>query len=513
MKNTILTIEDIYQLRDQFVENVLGITFYDYQRKVSNAIIQAILTGSGEEIPIEISRQAGKTESVVCTVCFLMTFSLSLTRRFWGREHPLRIIIWSPQREQAKTDFDRLKAYFQKMRRSGQWGDLIDQSESNQTTMQIKNGAYCYIFPLTPTSNPESKTADLQIFEEAHKIDDFEKKNKAEPMGASTNAPEISIGVSWYNKNYFLRLIQSLGKKHKLRFDADEVIKQRRERYEQDGNPFHLNYEKKFNKLVERDGREDPAIKTQWLLQWVLGAGQFMVQDDWNELTEPYFYVDGNGDDKHRQAHLIDEDKDSECFVGIDTAKYPDSTVVTVIRWNEETKWKELIALLELKGENYLDQFEIITGYDSSTGRMTGMGMLDSFNVQGIAIDSTGQGSFFPDMFTRLTRWRDERSGLFPVKFSLVSKDVMYRNLQQVVQNRLTAIPNDDTVELDRLREQLLDLQKEYKGELLSVHHPESKTQDGEEYHDDYPDSWALAEYAFSMRQRIAKPKIRTLNG
>lgn len=509
-----MNIAPVLLQRDWFVETQLGIKFYGYQKEVSDAIIKAVLTRSGDEIPIEISRQAGKTEAVVCTICFLMAFSLDLTRFYWGYEHSLRIVVWAPQKEQAKTDFDRLKAYLAKLSIEKGWGDIVDKKESNSTTLQISNGAYCYIFPLTPTSNPESKTADVQIFEEAHKIPDFEKKNKAEPMGASTNAPEISIGVSWYNINYFYKLIQRKGKKHKLRFPADDVIAQRRERYNQDNNPVHLNYERKFNKIVERDGRDDPAIQTQWLLNWKLEAGQFMTQEDWDELTQPYIYYTKDGKEKYHKPQLLVQDKQNDCYVGIDSAKHPDSTVVTVIRWNEETKWKELIAHLELKGENYLDQFEIITGYDSSTGRMTGRGMLDSFRVKGIAIDSTGQGSFMPDMFTKLSRWRDERSGLFPVKFSLVTKDIMYRNLQQVVQNRLTAIPDEDTVELDRMREQLLDLQKEYKGELMTCHHPESgSATDGQEYHDDYPDSWALAEYAFAMRQRVAKPKIRSLNG
>jgi len=513
-----MNIKPVLLQRDWFVETQLGTKFYDYQTKVSDAIIEAVLTRSGEEIPVEISRQAGKTEAVVCTVCFLMTFSTDLTRVYWGYEHPLRIVIWAPQKEQVKTDFDRLKAYLSKLSREKDWGEIVDRQESNSTTMQISNGAYCYIFPLTPTSNPESKTADLQIFEEAHKIPDFEKKNKAEPMGASTNAPEISIGVSWYNINYFYKLIQRLGpKKHLLRFPADAVIAERKRRYDLDGDSMHLNYQNKFNKIVARDGIDDPAIQTQWMLNWKLEAGQFMTQPDWDELTQPYFYTTPKGEDKHYKTEILTEDKQNDCFVGIDSAKHPDSTVVTILRWNEETKWKELVALLELKGENYLDQFEIITGYDSGTGRMTGRGMLDSFRVRAVAIDSTGQGSFIPDMFTRLTRWRDERSGLFPVKFSLVTKDIMYRNLQQVVQNRLTGIPGDDTVELDRMREQLLDLQKEYKGELMTCHHPESGSAAGAgagvEYHDDYPDSWALAEYAFAMRQRVAKPKIRSLNG
>jgi hypothetical protein len=509
MTDNILTVEDVLLLRDWFVKNELGIDYYPYQVEVSNAIIKAVLGRTGDEIPIEISRQAGKTESVVCTVCFLMTFSLALTKRFWGYEHGLRFVIWAPQREQAKTDFDRLKAYFKKLSRqkSGKWANIVDNQESNQVTLQIRNGSFCYIFPLTPTSNPESKTADVQIFEEAHKIIDFEKKNKAEPMGASTNAPEISIGVSWYNKNYFKRLIDTWENKH-TRIPADMVIAQRRKRFEETGDVRHLLYEKKFNKIVERDGRDDPAIRTQWLLEWVLEAGMFMVPSDWEAMTEPYAAYKG-GQKYYAQAKLLDEDRRNDCFAGIDTAKSPDSTVVTIVRWNEETKWKELVALLELKGENYADQFTIISGFDTVLGKSTGKGMFDYFNIVGVAIDSTGQGSFMPDMFARHTRFRDERSGLFPVKFSLQSKDTMYTNLQQVVQNRLTAIPADDTLELTRMRKQLLDLEKEYKGSFLTCHHPNDEQ--GQEYHDDYPDAWALAEYAFAMQQRIAKPKIRTL--
>jgi hypothetical protein len=41
------------------------------------------------------------------------------------------------------------------------------------------------------------------------------------------------------------------------------------------------------------------------------------------------------------------------------------------------------------------------------------------------------------------------------------------------------------------------------------VHHPEG-SEDGEVFHDDYPDSWALAEYAYTMRQRVAQPGVRS---
>lgn len=500
-----MSIQDVLDQRDYFVGTELGLKFYPYQRDVSDRIIIALLQRNGAEIPIEISRQAGKTEAVVCTITFLMVFSKSLSKRFWGYEASFRFIIFSPQKEQAKTDFDRLKIYLQKLRLKG-WGNIVDAKESNQTTLQISNGSFCYIFPLTPTSNPESKSADLIIYEEAHKIIDSEKKNKADPMGSSTNAPEISIGVSWYSKNYFKNLIDRYP--DHPRYPAEEVIKQRRKAYEQDGDERHLLYERKYHKKVEELGPDDASLKTQYQLIWQLEGGQFMLPEDWEAMKKPYSYIK-DGKRLKYTPKLVDVDLINECYLGIDTAKHPDSTVVTVLRWNRETNWRELVALLELHGTNYAEQFTIISGYDTVQGKRTGRGLFDAFNVVAVAIDSTGQGSFMPDMFKVHTQYRDENSGLFEVKFSLQSKDVIYTTLMQTVTNRLTAIPQDDTLELRKMRQQLLDLEKEYKGQFLSCHHPEDET--GQTYHDDYPDSWALAEYAASMRQRIAAPNIRVI--
>lgn len=505
-----MSIQDVLEQRDYFLEQELGIVFYDYQTEVSDAIIIALLERNGAEIPIEISRQAGKTEAVVCTLLFLMVFCKSLSRRFWGYETHFRFIIFSPQKEQAKTDFDRLKSYLNKLKMNGSgWGNLVDSKESNQTTLQISNGSFCYIFPLTPTSNPESKSADLIIYEEAHKIIDAEKKNKADPMGSSTNAPEISIGVAWYQKNYFKNLIDRTPNHPK--FPAEEVIKHRRKAYERDGNPRHLLYERKYNKKVADLTLDDPSLKTQYRLIWQLEAGQFMSAEDWEALKKSYVFINDKGERERMTARLVDMDLVNECFVGIDTAKHPDSTVVTVVRWNALTQWKELVAILELHGVNYSEQFTIISGFDTVQGKRTGKGLFDAFNVVGLGIDSTGQGSFMPDMFKTHTKFKDERSGLFEVKFSLQSKDVIYTTLMQTVTNRLTAIPADDTLEMRKLKKQLLDLEKEYKGQFLSCHHPEGIEKEGEIYHDDYPDSWALCEHAFAMRQKIAKPKVRSL--
>ena len=57
----------------------------------------------------------------------------------------------------------------------------------------------------------------------------------------------------------------------------------------------------------------------------------------------------------------------------------------------------------------------------------------------------------------------------------------------------MTTLPILDTKEAGKFREQMLDLQQEYKGQLLSCSHPDSP-----DAHDDYTDSWALAEHAYA---------------
>jgi hypothetical protein len=98
-----------------------------------------------------------------------------------------------------------------------------------------------------------------------------------------------------------------------------------------------------------------------------------------------------------------------------------------------------------------------------------------------------------PDMFETDSEWRDEHSGLYRLKFSATTKDIMYKNLKVQIQELLTTLPNLSTKIGERFRLQMLDLQQEYKGNLLSVHHP-----DAPDAHDDFADSWALAEWAFS---------------
>jgi hypothetical protein len=85
------------------------------------------------------------------------------------------------------------------------------------------------------------------------------------------------------------------------------------------------------------------------------------------------------------------------------------------------------------------------------------------------------------------------------VKFSATSKDILYKNLKVQISELLTTLPKLDTKQGEKFKQQVLDLQQEYKGNLLSVHHPKDASDvKTEDLHDDYPDSWALAEWAYA---------------
>lgn len=471
-------LEKLKKLRTEHLKIQHDLTFYPYQELVSDKILDALLqnlkltSGASEEdikklklieIPVEFSRQSGKTTAVVFTVEFILTW-LSV---YFNRQ--IHIGIFAPQIEQAKTDFDRLKVAMRRIKDMivvDEATERIIKEQENAKTLVLPDGSSCYIAPVTSTSKPESKTLDLMIFEESQDLDDRIIKEQIWPIGATTNAPRIYLGTAGTKICHFYRLGQS-GQAIKLYYP--DIIKQRRATYEETGDSHHLIYQQTVASEIEKQGLDSDEIQRPYFGKWLIGTGQFMTEAEYDALI-----------DEARTRPTWQHTK-YNCFAGIDTAKHPDSTVVTIIRYNSDIEKKELLNWIELRGENYQDQFDIIKEF------------LSHYKIIAVAIDSTGQGDFMPDMFENNTEWSDENSGLYRIKFSAVSKDLIYKNLKVSIKELLTTLPKTYTKQAERFRQQLLDLQQEYKGQLLSVKHP-----DDADAHDDYPDSWALAEWAYA---------------
>ncbi len=206
---------------------------------------------------------------------------------------------------------------------------------------------------------------------------------------------------------------------------------------------------------------------------------------------------------------------------------------------------KEIIYWLELRNENGVDAAEVLqsdlerlarahkghalyVGIDEAKDiDATVMTVLKDRRadlhggVKGISIDTT-RGDFLADWFERNTSYYIKRT-----KFSRPSKSLMYSNLQVVISDGATSIPpykeGKEWVsdEARHFQTQMIYLEKELIGNLLVVHHPEGACNRNDHnydecpYHDDYPDSWMLAEDIYldlnGAPVRKKKPMIPTV--
>lgn len=474
-------LDKLKRLRADHLKIQHNLTFYPYQERISDEIIKALLdnlritAGATEkdvkklkqvEVAIELSRQAGKTYAVGHTCEFIITFLPVM----FGR--PIRIGIFAAQIDQAKISYGIMRNSLRKAKATIVPVSFEEQQyikeEENAKKLVLPDGSSATVAPINLVSQIEGLSLDLIIIDEAQVAKDKIVKHSIWPMGKVTNAPRIYIGKAGTQINHFYRLSQ---RNDTIKVYFDDVVKQRKQIYDLTGDPIHLIYEQSVRSDIAEHGIDADEIQREYFGKWQIGTGQFTTQEQL-EALEQY----------RRPTFQFNK---AACFAGIDTAKHPDSTVVTILREPYEGSIdpakKDLLNWIELRGDNYQDQFDIILAF------------LKNYRVEGVAIDSTGQGDFMPDLFEKHTEWGDENSGLYRINFSAVSKDLMYKNLKVSIKESLTTIPNRDTRLLDRFKQQMLDLQQQYKGQLLSVKHP-----DDPNAHDDYPDSWALAEWAYA---------------
>ena len=478
-------LEKLRRLRTDHLLIQSNLEFYEYQEEISDGIIQALLENlritanvKPEEVEKlkqyehgwEISRQAGKTTGVGETVSFVETFFPQIFKR------PIRVGIFAKQLDQAKLSYKIVRRGLRKakslMMITPDQEKFIAEEE-NARQIVLPDGSFVVVAPISAISQIEGLALDLIIIDEGQIADDEIVDHSIRPMGKTTNAPIIWIGKAGTQICHFYRMGQR-GKVKKIYFP--EVSAQRKELYERSKDARHLIYEQSVKSDIIEYGEDSDYIQREYFGAWQIGTGQFTTAEE----------LDGLYDNNRGIAYNYSNTSDKrtaigEVFAGVDTAKHPDSTVVTFIRENKQRRIKELIAWLELRGENYQDQFDII------------MDSFSRYKPVALAIDSTGQGDFMPDLFEKNSQWQDEHSGLYRVKFSAVSKDALYKNLLNTIKESLTRLPKIDKRYGERFRMQMLDLQKEYKGQLLSVKHPDSPNA-----HDDYPDSWALAEWAYA---------------
>ena len=483
---TTYLVNKIYKFCQLYSE----INFYPYQEQFSKRIIRSILENDGEELTALFSRQTGKSETVATTVGGLMIILPELAKmpmfaddkRFVMFKNGLWVGLFAPSLVQAQTTYNRMRTRLSCPSAIAVLEEFgIFFSTSNGETVALSNGSFCTSKSASDKSNIEGGSYKLIICEECQDISTFKIRKSISPMGASYNATMVKIGTPTTFKGDFYEAIERNKKLY-----AEKKINIR--------NHFEYNYlicmkyNPKYAKYIEKEkfklGEFSDEFRMSYTLEWILERGMFIDEKLLENLC---------GD---KDANRVHSDLTKSHVVGIDLAKKGDSTVVTVVEvdWDnptifEEEKTDSMEAIEYVAYETKIKDWMEITDDNYDKQYYSILQYLRNFNVKRIMIDATKEEGMSDRLSINLPN-----VDVVPCVFSSQFKSEMYKHLESSIKCGRAKYPNSPEVqqtrEYQKFKEQMIDLEKDFRGQLLVVHHPNVRGA-----HDDYPDSWALAVY------------------
>lgn len=265
------------------------------------------------------------------------------------------------------------------------------------------------------------------------------------------------------------------------------------------------------------------------------GAGAFYTPEEIEVIKSEFVDMDS-----FRREYPMTED---DLFKG-SLKSFTDEA--ELLELTESRTDKELIFFLEMQHENGVDVAETIAStLDQLVKLNPGKALYAAIDeakdidatvlavlrdnrsdlsggVKGIEIDTT-RGDWLADWFEKNTNFYVKRQ-----RFSRATKSLMYSNLMIVIKDKATKVPKWKdgkewvTSEYKHFFNQMVALQKQTIGEMLVVAHPKGNCKSGGDhnydecdYHDDYPDTWAMVEDMYvelnGVPVRKKKPTIPTV--
>lgn len=484
-------LEDLTEKCLNFVELFTSVELYPYQTSMAKAIITDVIGNLGNIYTGLFSRQSGKSETVANTAGALMVILPALAnakddttymfpqlkdyrKGFW-------VGIFSPSNTQSSTTYKRLRD-----RVTGKEGREILQTPelavgiheslwppvSNKGDyIELNNGSYCLMMSADKQSKIESKTFHLILLDEAQDLDEFVVNKSVMPMGAATNATVVATGTPSITKGFFYNTIEfnkveqiKAARPHKrsvpmLHFEYDYATVQK----------YNPNYRKYVQKERKKLGYNSDEFRMAYRLHWLFERGMAITKELFDELTK-------------KNLNIVTSLNTYDLVGGLDFGKTSDSTVLTVGKplWEEPDESGrcpiEVLNWWEKLGDDYEAIFPELKE------------QISHYSIRTLACDATGVGE---PLVNRLTMELPHIT-IIPVKFSSQSKDFLFKFFLLMLQEKKVWWPGLDRVRrrnyFKMFQQQMLNLQKEYKGQYLSCHAPE----DQRNAHDDFADSLAL---------------------
>lgn len=480
--------ERILTLAEQ-LSGIKNFRFYKYQKEFALRVILSVLKNDAAELTVLISRQAGKTQTVCLIVVALMLILPTLAQLFPEQlglySSGFWVGVFAPRDWQVQTNVDRISAVLN----APITQDVMKDPDLGITIVKrltLSNGSHLLAHTASPQTYIESKTLHIVIVEECQDMDRTVLHKSIHPMLASTAGTMVKIGTANAKKCEFLEAIRRnkrrdagarSGWKNRRHFEYDYKICQ-------EYNPRYKRFIEEQKSLI---GEESDAFRMSYGLEWILERGMFTSPTDLDQL-----------EDRSREAvvamggdlrPMLDQ---YVVLAGLDIGKSHDSTVLTLGLSYPETGNAEgfhrvdVIGWFEFLGDDHESQFSQI------------LPLLEEFRVNILAIDSTGMGDVHTDRYKSVLA----RTVVLPVVFSTPTKSQLFKMLDREMRAKRVSIPAGPNTRKMRtykhFRQQMEDLEKEYRNSYLDCHAPK----DDRNAHDDYPASFALlinAAYAGTM--------------
>ncbi len=470
-----------------------------------------------KELEIKQLRQAGKTESIASFTGYLLD------------NYPnMRIGIFTPRIQQAEINLGRTAVFFQ-MNEDRLNNRLI---KCTKQRIELSNGSFAMAVSGSDQSNIEGLTFDIIVLDEAQKISDYTTSERIVPMGGATNAKIIKIGTPKF-RNHFWKSFQP-----GVQYDAvknptgffqikrdwtqcpqlwalDATHLPDRENGEtRPYSTFVLNQMPKAlkqwyfpnNTEVWTEGEmsiED--FKTQYMLEFVDGAGQFISSDEYDLL------VSGEFDWEYQSL------PNQNYYAGIDFAgsssEGSDYTHISVIKVLPNGIRQKVFAM-EMHGTDYNTQrLEIV--------RLFG-GFNPVFNVRSIFADYTGCGKPIVDILIHQDGLRQIEGIIFNqsdrfTNSGMNMKNIMFAKIRNEIASARFKYPKRDIISRNRdqsvvaLYHKMIGEWQDLEQEVRMGVNKRIEAPTGG--HDDACCSDALANFAvdFGVRNRMPKPTRGTL--
>lgn len=303
----------------------------------------------------------------------------------------MRIGIFTPKIQQAEINLGRTSVFFQ-MNEDKLNNGLV---KCNKQKIELSNGSYAMAVSGSDQSNIEGLTFDIIVLDEAQKITNYTWSERIAPMGGATNAKMIKIGTP-KTRNHFYDSFEGQGSAqwNTIKKDWTECpqLWALDSTYLPDPNSGILRpYSTYVLSLMPKSLKQEmfpnnPEVwiegemsvedfKTQYMLQFIDGAGQFLSSDEWKSLVDGEFDWLEHGQAGEKYAAGID-------FAG-SSADKADYTHITVLRLAPNGQ-KQKVFGLEMHGTSYPQQMREIV-------KILG-GPSPRFKVESVFADFTGCG-------------------------------------------------------------------------------------------------------------------------